>query len=101
MTTKIITETNAANIDRVLRLAVKDGTKPKSSTGLVDTKLFSGETELHLTMDPQTNLWSFRYSTNAPVPQPLQGQFTTFSKGYDHATMYFDKRNIKITEVKS
>jgi len=88
------------NTDRVLSLAVIDGKAAKNSTGLVDTRLFTGEQQLHCSMDLQTNLWSFRYSANALLPEPLQGTFTSFLKAYAHAELYFKKRNVRITEVK-
>lgn len=92
-------ETNLRSHDRVLKLEVIDGKKAKSSTGLLDPRLFTGDQNIHLIMDIQTNLWSFRYSNNGLLPEPLKGQFTSFSKGYDHARNYFEKRNVKITEV--
>jgi hypothetical protein len=93
------TDTNLRSTDRVLKLKVKDNTKPKSSMGTVDPSLFSGGHDLHLKMDMQTNLWSFRYSNNAILPEALAGQFTTFSKGYDQAVQYFERRNVEIAEV--
>ena len=93
-------ENNLRSFDRILKLEVMDNKKAKASTGLVDTRLFSGGQDLHLSMDIQTNLWSFRYSNNGLLPDPLKGQFTSFTKGYDLAKSYFEKRNIKITEVK-
>jgi hypothetical protein len=93
-------ETNLRATDRILKLKVKDNSKPKTSTGTVDHRLFSGGHDLHLKMDMQTNLWSFHYSNNALLPEALKGQFTTFGKGYDQAAQYFERRNIEITEVK-
>jgi hypothetical protein len=93
-------ETNLRSLDRILSLAVIDNKLAKSSTGLTDSRLFTGKQQLHITMDPQTNLWSFRYTQNALLPEGLQGQFTSFTKAYDHAASYFLRRNIRITEVK-
>jgi hypothetical protein len=93
-------ETNMRSTDRILKLEVIDGTKAKRSTGIVDPNLFTGKQDIHLKMDPETNLWSFQYSNQGLLPPPLKGQFTTFSKGYDHAARYFEKRNIRIVEVK-
>lgn len=89
----------ANNFDRVLKLQVIDDKLPKSAVGNTDSRLFNGDVKLHLTMDQQTSLWSFRYSTNAPVPGALQGQYTSFSKGLDHATRYFEKRNVRLSEI--
>lgn len=93
-------ETNIRSFDRILSLSVIDNKAPKATTGLIDRRLFSGEQQLHLAMDIQTNLWSFRYSSNTPLPEPLQGHFTSFTKGFEHAKNYFNKRNVEITEVK-
>lgn len=100
MMTDMDDKANLRSFDRILKLEVQDKKLAKSSTGVVDTRLFSGGQELHLTMDIQTNLWSFRYSNNGLLPQPLQGHFTSFTKGYEHAKNYFDKRNVRIAEVK-
>lgn len=94
-----IPETNMRSTDRVITLEIIDGKLPKSSTGLTDTRLFTGEQKLHLKMDPQTTLWQFQYSNNGLLPEALKGRFTTFGKGYDFAETYFKKRNVKITEV--
>lgn len=93
-------EGNLKATDRILSLAVIDGKDAKASTGLVDKRLFTGENQLHLTMDLNSSLWTFRYSQNGLLPEPLQGTFTSFKKGYECAELYYQKRNIKITEVK-
>jgi|SRR5882762_2494806 len=87
-------------LDRVFSLAVLDDKAAKNSIGNVDKRLFTGEQQFHCTMDPQSNLWTFRYSANALLPEALQGTFTSFSKAYNHAEQYFLKRNVRITEVK-
>lgn len=92
-------EGNIRATDRILKLMAIDG-KPKDYAGNVDRSLFTGKQNLHVKMDPQTNLWSFRYSSNALLPEALQGQFTSFSKAYDFAEGYFLRRNVAITEVK-
>lgn len=93
-------ENNIRSHDRILSLAIIDGKMGKNSAGLTDNRLFTGKQQLHVVMDVQTNLWSFRYSANALLPEGLQGQFTSFSKAYDHAASYFARRNVRITEVK-
>ena len=90
---------NMKSTDRVLKLAVIDGKAAKSSTGLVDTRIFTGKQDLHVKMDISSNLWSFQYSNNGLLPDALKGQFTSFSKAYDFAEGYFKRRNIEITEV--
>ncbi len=91
---------NVRSTDRIISLSVIDGEKPKSSTGLVDTRLFTGEQQLRLKMDPQTCLWKFQYTNNGMLPEGLQGQYTGFKAGIKAAEQYFLKRNIKITEIK-
>ncbi len=93
-------ETNSRSTDRIIQLEVMDGQKAKSSTGNVDTRLFTGEQKLHLKMDPQTCLWYFQYAQNGLLPEGLKGKFTGFKDGLKYAESYFAKRNIKITEIK-
>lgn len=92
-----MTETKSR--DRVLDLEVIDGEKAKSSTGLVDTRLFTGGQQLLLKMDPQTCLWYFQYSNNGILPPALTGRYTGFKAGLKFAEDYFRKRNVKITQV--
>lgn len=94
------TATNVRSNDRVLALEVIDGMKAKSSTGLLDTRLFTGEQQLHLKMDPQTCFWSFQYSNNGVIPEPLRCKFTGFKAAMKYAEDYFKRRNIKITEIR-
>lgn len=85
--------------DRVLELKVQDNKKPLNSTGLVDSRLFSGENKLHGILDNNTTLWSFKYE-HGGLPPALQGQrFTSFSALKQFAERYFNKRNIEITKV--
>lgn len=94
-------ETSMRSTDRILKLQRKEGEQAKRVSGVLDTRLFSGEQKLHLKMDPQTSLWSFHYEFAGNLPPELNGKtYTTFSKGFEHATRYFETRNIKITEVK-
>lgn len=92
-------ETNIRSSDRILSLEVIDGKQAKSSTGLIDTRLFTGDQQLHLKMDPQTTLWYFQYSNSAILPGQLQGRFTSFKPAMKHAEDYFKKRNVRITRV--
>ena len=85
--------------DRILVLKVIDDKKPLSSKGLVDSRLFTGENQLHAKMDTQTSLWAFKYDQGI-VPAPLKCQFTSFKALKAHADLYFRSRNIEIIEVK-
>lgn len=84
--------------DRILVLKVIDGSKPLSSTGFVDSRLFIGENKLHAVMDPNTCLWSFKYEKGI-TPYALKSNYTSFQKLYRYASEYFNKRNVEITEV--
>lgn len=83
--------------ERLLKLSVIDGTKPKSSTGLVDTRLFTGENHLRAIMDPETCLWYMRYDDGG-LPTPLKQRFTSFNRLLQHAQAYFKGRNIKVEQ---
>lgn len=90
---------NTASPDRVIKLEVIDNKLPKSSTGMVDTNLFSGENNLHARIDPQTMMWSVHYEKGA-VPGSLKDQrWTGFSRLYKDLELYFKDRNIKISEI--
>lgn len=85
--------------DRIIKLEVIDNKLPKTSTGMVDTSLFTGGNNLHTRIDPQTMMWTVHYEKGA-VPGGLKEQrWTSFAKLYKDLEMYFKDRNIKITEV--
>lgn len=84
--------------DRILILKAMEGERPKSSTGMFDPRLFSGENALHVIKDPRSNLWSFKYE-HGGLQAPLKQSFTTFDQALNHARTYYKKRNIEITEV--
>lgn len=86
--------------DRVLMLEPIEGKPALTTYGTPDKRLFTGEQNLYLKMDPETCLWSFQYTNNGLLPAGLTGRFTSFKAGYKHAEGYFLKRNIKITSVK-
>lgn len=83
--------------DRVLVLEPIDA-KAKSTTGLVDTRLFKGENSLHAIRHPEYSSWTLRYE-HGIIPQPLRQTFTSFNALYKYADDYFKRRNIKITKV--
>jgi hypothetical protein len=83
--------------DRILVLKTKDGSKPKSSTGLIDPRLFTGENKLHVIQD-KTSLWIFKYEQGG-LPEPLRQRFTTFDIALAQAKKYFASRNVEIIEV--
>lgn len=83
---------------RIIVLKVKDGEKAKSSKGMADPRLFTGENQLLAVMNPQTCLWGFKY-TNGGVPEPLKQKFTKFGDALSHARTYYASRGVEIVEV--
>lgn len=84
--------------DRIFKLGIIDPKLPKSSTGMVDTQLLTGENNLHAKMDPETCFWSFKYESGI-LPQSLRANFTSFSALKKHAEDYLRNKNIEIKEV--
>jgi hypothetical protein len=84
--------------DRVIKLKPREGEKPLNSKGMVDTRLFSGDNNIHVKMDKQSSLWYFEYD-NGVLPQQLQQRFTSYSKALDFAKQYYDRRNVDVKEV--
>lgn len=84
---------------RTLILRPMEGEKAKTTTGMVDSRLFKGENELYAVMDRQSNLWSFRYKIGG-IPEQLKGSWTRFQKAEEVAREYFKQRNIEIVEIK-
>lgn len=84
--------------DRVFVMAPIDGKAPKDSLGLTDPRLLTGENRLHAIKDPETCLWYFKYEDGG-IPERLKCMFTGFKDAKKYAEMYYNTRNIKITEV--
>lgn len=83
------------NTDRILKLEKYD---PKQKTDLIDPKVFTGDNNLHVTMDLSSGLWAFKYE-HGHVPPQLRNKFTDFKTAKTHAENYFKIKNIKIVEV--
>lgn len=81
--------------DRILVL--RQGDKPKTSAGLVDSRLFNGQNKLHVIKNNQ-GLWSFKYEQGG-LPEPLKQRFTRFEDALTFASRYFGKRDIKIEAI--
>lgn len=94
------TQSNLRASDRTLILEVMDGEVAKTATGTHDPRLFTGEQNLKLKMDPESCLWYFQYTNNGLLPGGLKGRFTGAETALRHATNYFKTRNIKITAVR-
>lgn len=84
--------------DRILILKVMDGKKPISSTGMVDSRLFSGENRLHGVYDERTGMWNMKYETGG-LPGGLQEKFMTFGALVEHAKKYFKTRNVEVSGI--
>lgn len=93
-----VTSEKMSKPDRILELRPANGKKTLSSTGLVDTRLFTGENKLHAIKDPATCFWYLKYESGI-VPQPLKQHFTSFGALKKFAEHYFGKRNIVIDKV--
>lgn len=85
--------------DRVLQLKVIDGTQPKTSTGLLDPRLFTKGNNLHAIQNPENNLWVLQYDQGV-LPQQLKQSFTSFKKLLQHTEMYLKVRNVEVVEVR-
>jgi len=94
------TMSNTSSPDRVLKLGVINDKLPKTSTGMVDTSLFTGENNIHARIDGQTMMWTVPLRKRAQCPGPLRTRsglvFLNCTKTLE---LYFANRNIKITEV--
>lgn len=84
--------------DRVLKIQPIEGKKPKDVTGMIDPRLFTGENNVHATMDPQTTLWSIRYE-KGNMPPVFNQRFTSFKQAKKFADTYFKNRNMEVVEV--
>ena len=89
--------TNATSFDRVLVLKPIEG-KPKSSGGVIDNRLFTGDNKLHMLRDPETAFWSFKYDKGL-LPDQLRQSFTTYTKAFEYVKNYFERRNIEILDI--
>lgn len=90
--------TKMAKSDRVFELEVVDGTLPKASTGMTDTRLFKGGNKLHIVKNTETNFWSFVYDEGI-IPPNLRCNFTNFKIALRHAELYYQGRNLKLKEI--
>lgn len=83
--------------DRVIVLEPMEG-GAKSTKGLTDNRLFTGENRLHAKMDPTNCQWYLQYDAGL-LADGLKGRWTSFSKMKEHVEQYFNKRNVKIKEI--
>lgn len=92
-------KTKERSSDRILVLRPMEGKRAMKTTGIFDSKLFTGESRCHATMDPQSCLWTIRYSKSGVMPETLKQQFTSFAELRRFADAYFAKRNAEIVDV--
>ena len=90
---------NIRKTDVILILAPVEGKTARNTAGLIDQRIFTGESKLHAVMDPQSCLWYMRYDSGI-LPPPLRQRFTSFGRLLDFAKGYFQRRDIKIVEIK-
>lgn len=83
--------------DRKLKLSKMEGKSTLTNSGTVDNTLLTGGNTLRIIRDEQTSLWHFKFD-RGELPQPLKDQWTTFQKAFDHARMYYARRNIEVTK---
>lgn len=82
--------------DRIISVKLKKGLTPKSSTGLLDNRLFTGDNRLHAIQD--AGLWYLKYDQGG-LPMQLRQRFTNFNLLMKSVTTYFTGRNVEIKEV--
>jgi hypothetical protein len=93
-----MTESNLKKEDRILRLEVVPGEKPKNNSGTTDNRLFTGETALHAVRTAPYDLWVLKYE-HGVLPEPLKQKFTTFTKLHEFVDGYFRRRGFRIVKV--
>lgn len=86
------------NPDRIIKLKPIDGSA-KTTKGMVDNRLFSGDNTLHAVMSENDCLWSLRYDSGV-LPLHLRQRFTSFKHLYNYTKAYFEGRGVEIVEVK-
>lgn len=90
---------NNAKDDRIISLAPKKGEKVKTSSGMIDSNLFTGENQLHAVFEGHTCLWYLKY-TNGALPEPLRDKrYTSFKKAVEAAENYYSRRGLEITKI--
>lgn len=88
---------NAMDI-KTFTIRPKEDGKSKTSTGLVDNRLFKGGNKLNAIQDASTCLWYLKYEVGG-LPDGLKDmQFTRIKAVEDHVKRYFDKRGL-IAEI--
>lgn len=84
--------------ERTLVVKPIPGKKTLSATGLLDSRIFTGEHKIQIHVDPFTNLWIFKYSQGT-LPAKLKQKFTSYASIMKFAHDYFSKRNLMIEKV--
>lgn len=91
-------ESKMRSPDRIIVLEIIDGKQPKSVTGMIDPRLFTGDNKLHAVMDSATTLWFVKYEKGS-VPEELKCRFTSFKSLRKAVEDHYVRRNIRIKEV--
>lgn len=87
------------SLDRVIVLEPMEDAKTLSASGEVDMRLFKGENNLHAIYDIQKGLWFLRYEKGI-IPEAMKQMFSEFQPLLDFVRVYFQKRNVRVTEVR-
>lgn len=84
--------------DRILELERID--PKKKEVGLFDPRVFTGDNNLRIVLNPMTSFWTIKYDRGIP-PGPLRTErFTSFNEAYRYTEDYMKTKNIKIVGIK-
>lgn len=87
------------NPDRIIKLKPMEGAKMLNTKGMVDSRLFTGDNNIHAVMSQEDCLWSIKYDSGI-LPHHLKQRFTSFKHLYNYVEAYFKARGVEISEVK-
>lgn len=85
--------------DRTFTFKAIEGKEQLRTSGLVDTRIFTGENKLIAHKEEDTGLWVLKYKSGI-VPPVFKQRFTSFKMAVKFAQDYFMKRGFEIVEVK-
>lgn len=84
---------------RVISLRPIDNKKPLTTSGAIDSRLFTGENQLVAIYDTASGMWSARYTIGA-TPMGLQQRFTLFNELVEYLRQFYRLRNVEISGIK-
>lgn len=86
------------NDERTLVMQRIPGQNVLTNTGMIDNRIYKGETNMKIVRDPTTMMWNFKYE-HGVLPEKLKCTFTSFREIIRFANDYFKKRNLEIVEI--